>query len=160
MLLKASPKKSGPEREPGGLSGTKVTTFLVCLIMFPPASCSPLASNLPKTLLCPVHMACQVLTWAFHGHRIMSPTCLSGFVSDSPFSLEEQTWVASFQPSLTSKLTLEIFFFLSRMYYLLKTGLPVHDEAFPGPSCLPFDAQNPLFSLPIALTTSSLEICS
>lgn len=63
MLLEASPKKSGPERGPGGLSGTEATTPLVChLVMSPPASCSPLASKLPKTLLRPVPTACQVLT--------------------------------------------------------------------------------------------------
>lgn len=112
MLLEASPQKSGPERGPGGLSGTETTTSLVChLVVFPPASCSPLALKLPKTLLCPVPTACQALTWATQGHHIMSPTCLSGFISHSPFSLEVQTLVASFQPSLTSKLTLGIFFY-------------------------------------------------
>lgn len=110
MLLEASPKKSGP----GGLSGTEATASLVChLGMSPPASCSPLASKLPKTLLRPVPTACQVLTRATQGHHIMSPTCLSGFISHSPFSLEVQTLVACFQPSLTSKLTLGIFFFYS-----------------------------------------------
>lgn len=63
----------------------------------------PSASVLPKTHLCLLPTACHVLIWAPQVHHIMDPTCLSGFIPYSPFSLEVQTFVAEFQLSLTFK---------------------------------------------------------